>query len=439
MKIINKIHLQKFRIHDNTKIEDVNDNIVLVGKNDIGKSSFLDALNVVFNYKKLDSNDLKLSCNYSELEILLGISDTSDNTFTVTTKVEQDLSLSRIQNNGNNAKDLLDSHYRYVLFPAENYIPGIEGYEQKTIQELLDIKCNAISDANTKKEMRKCWDEIFNDYKSDTLIAKHGTGVRRLCALFVFVADLVSEEDIEDKKYIVAIEEPEIALYPNQQRTLFEKLINVFNKLDVQLVITTHSPYIVKQLTEKDVFVLRTVEEKDDQGKVIKDADGKNKTTISSEILDDRILPYFSINQINYLAFEESSVEYHQELYVYIQGCLEVAVAGVNGWLINEMKIKNDTKFYNVDPKTGKLILNNPSKIATHGKYSCYNYTLPYCLRNAIDHPVADVPTDRDINEAYINNQVNLVTDKNLSDSIDIMIKAIQHIKEKATNGTTSA
>ena len=67
---------------------------------------------------------------------------------------------------------------------------------------------------------------------------------------------------------------------------------------EVQVILTTHSPILVKQIMYND-FVKSIVINKD-----------KSISTIS-----DFKLPYLSSNEINYIAFGMATEEYHNELY----------------------------------------------------------------------------------------------------------------------------
>lgn len=68
-----------------------------------------------------------------------------------------------------------------------------------------------------------------------------------------------------------------------------------------QVIITTHSAPIVKEL---ELFNIRVVRNKDSK-KIV-------------ENMSQNKLPYPSLNEVNYLAFSEVSSEYHDELYGYI-------------------------------------------------------------------------------------------------------------------------
>lgn len=101
---------------------------------------------------------------------------------------------------------------------------------------------------------------------------------------------------------IYAIEEPETSQHPEHQRMLMEAFKKLSNNENTQIILTTHSPAIVKLLEFGQLKLL-----KKENGKVIAINIEKNK------------LPYPSLNEVNFLAFGESDEEYHNELYGYIE------------------------------------------------------------------------------------------------------------------------
>lgn len=58
----------------------------------------------------------------------------------------------------------------------------------------------------------------------------------------------------DNPEFVVAIDEPENHLHPSMQRTLMERLISAFPR--VQFIIATHSPFIVSSVKESHVYVL---------------------------------------------------------------------------------------------------------------------------------------------------------------------------------------
>jgi len=92
----------------------------------------------------------------------------------------------------------------------------------------------------------------------------------------------------------------------------------------IQVILTTHSSFVVKQLTYDDI-------------RVIDERDGKR--TISRPT--SQALPYPSLNEINYTSFADATEEYHNELY----GCIQENAMGIDAtysrekdfeqWLVN--------------------------------------------------------------------------------------------------------
>lgn len=99
------------------------------------------------------------------------------------------------------------------------------------------------------------------------------------------------------KQLVILIDEPELHLHPRLQEKFVEFILD-FSKT-AQIFITSHSPLLVKQISVNDkakIFVLKT--------------DGTNVYEMQK-----RVLTYASANEINFLAFDLATEEYHNELY----------------------------------------------------------------------------------------------------------------------------
>lgn len=99
------------------------------------------------------------------------------------------------------------------------------------------------------------------------------------------------------KQLIVLIDEPELHLHPRLQEKFVGFLLE-FSK-DAQIILSSHSPLLVKQLSENNNVKIRVL-----------DSDGQKVSEI-----EKRVLPYISANETNFLAFNLATVEYHNELY----------------------------------------------------------------------------------------------------------------------------
>jgi len=99
------------------------------------------------------------------------------------------------------------------------------------------------------------------------------------------------------KQLIVLIDEPELHLHPRLQEKFVEFILE-FSKIS-QIILTSHSPLLVKQISENENAKIWILE---NNGKQV------------SEI-EKKVLPYISANEINFLAFNLATEEYHNELY----------------------------------------------------------------------------------------------------------------------------
>lgn len=186
----------------------------------------------------------------------------------------------------------------------------------------------------------------------------------------------------------IIIDEPETALHPKWQLQIFQFINQILVDLssderDAQLFIATHSENILKRvLTYPNTLVIRLF---------------KNNDKICAETVSDldRVLPYVSFPEIQYIIFGIPTSDYHNALY---------------GYLIGEKTIN----------KFEKYIKNHP--LFNHDYYNNYNYsrenneieTLPTYIRNAIHHPEND---QRHFTEEELKTSIDflreLIKDKN--------------------------
>ncbi|MEQ9467423.1 MAG: AAA family ATPase [Ekhidna sp.] len=159
------------------------------------------------------------------------------------------------------------------------------------------------------------------------------------------------------KQLIALIDEPELHLHPSIQEKFVEFLIGASK--NNQIIITTHSPLLVKQLLYNDRIKIF----------------GLKKGSEEVELLSNRslLLPWISANEINYLAFKLPTEEYHNELYGYAQELFE-------SW--TEKDIEETLEIFTVEKskrwqrERGGTINGEP-----------YDVTLPTFIRNQIHHP----------------------------------------------------
>lgn len=293
-----------------------------------------------------------------------------------------------------------------------NLLFRVRFYHNDFDKNISGIKSNISSDINTKVQTNypnmECYFDTFmshidffplddlmfelNDSPLKNIpLSNRGEGFQwevknAVCRL---LAESISGDN--DNYYIFAFEEPETHLHPSAQIEMYETIKKLSENTNYQVFITTHSPYIVKQLAKDNINPI--VVKRDENLKVSK---------ISK--LEERVLPYISMNEINYIAFDEPSIEYHIELFGFIQQKTKKNPGGVDSWLLENKYAKREYDYYQVDANS-QLI---PDK---KGGFQHSDKTLPYCVRNQIDHP-------NDINKQYENRDY-------IRSSIDIMRNAI--------------
>lgn len=186
--------------------------------------------------------------------------------------------------------------------------------------EIADSLNPVIPPSNSLK-----WNDVFKKVSitgdEDIPINKRGSGVKRLILLSFFRAEAERRRRERNVPSVIyAIEEPETSQHTAHQKMLIRALLELSESDNTQILLTTHSPVIVKEL----VF---------DHLRLILIEDG-NK--VVNSVLTGQ-LPYPSLNEVNFTAFEEITEEYHNELYGFLE----------SEGLINDFKNGKDTMEYN--------------------------------------------------------------------------------------------
>ena len=214
------------------------------------------------------------------------------------------------------------------------------------------------------------WADVFKSVSitgdQNIPINKRGSGVKRLILLNFFRAEAERRRDnMNFSNIIYAIEEPETSQHGENQKKLIDAFIALSIIPNTQIILTTHSAQIVKKL---DISHLRLVSDSE-TGKLVEEVSSGQ-------------LPYPSLNEVNYLAFNEISEEYHNELYGYIE----------ERGLLNSFKQNKPTRTY-LRMRSGNQV--SEQKILTE------------YIRHQIHHP------ENTLNLRYLENE--------LADSIYLM------------------
>lgn len=190
---------------------------------------------------------------------------------------------------------------------AERVINELQDVASGTLAKLNEMNPEVANQLNPSigKEEDLSWTDIFKKVSiagdDGIQVNKHGSGVRRLILLNFFRYEAEKKVD-EGKDVVYAIEEPETSQHNEHIKMMMESLKTLAVRDRIQIIITTHSPYLVKQLNY-------------DQLRLVEDDGGLKRV----KPVDTARMPYVSLNEVNYLAFGEASVDYHDELYGHLE------------------------------------------------------------------------------------------------------------------------
>lgn len=204
-------------------------------------------------------------------------------------RLMQDFDYQYIKNEGNpfdinyKIKEISDNIQNDFLNQAINKFREISW---------LDISLSYINNRTPHKKAFFC---VTKDQAKQLSLESLGSGYEMFFSiLYSFFLSKQSE-----KQLIIFIDEPELHLHPKLQED-FVKILLELSKT-VQIFLTTHSPLFVKQLSFNKKVWIRCLKKEDN--------------TIEMVNLEKSVLPYISANEINFIAFDLATEEYHNELY----------------------------------------------------------------------------------------------------------------------------
>ena len=150
-------------------------------------------------------------------------------------------------------KDIIKSEINKI---AEKTLSKLKEFDNKIAQGLNhEIK---------NKPLEKIFEFSFNDEKGVSF-NKRGSGVKRLMLLSFFLAE-AERQTSSTQDVIYAIEEPETSQHPDFQQKLIDALKNLSLQAHKQILITTHTPEIVRLVNRENLIFLQ----KDEEDNIIK-------------------------------------------------------------------------------------------------------------------------------------------------------------------------
>lgn len=270
----------------------------------------------------------------------------------------------------------LKQKFNEIAEEVKNKLKEVSDRTLEKIKEMDSEIANSLSPIIPSPESLK-WKDVFKNVSisgDDNIpINKRGSGVKRLILLNFFRAEAERRKIAEKTPSIIyAIEEPETSQHTEHQKKLISAFLTLAKTANTQVIITTHSPALVKELKFEHLRLIKSTS----SGKTI-------------EPVSPHTLPYPSLNEVNFLAFAEITEEYHNELYGFIE--LEE--------LLQDFKKEKETMKYKKQNKKSKSL-------------DTINVVLTEYIRHQIHHP------ENQNNEKY--------TFEQLSESINLMREFIQ-------------
>ena len=222
--------------------------------------------------------------------------------------------------------------------------------------------CKIANEENNKKV-------IFKKDNQEVEISALSSGEKQI----VFRGAFLLRNQQSSKGCCILIDEPEISLHPIWQGKIFNLYRNLFvdehGSQTSQIFMATHSQYVLKSALDNNLDTLILL---------LKNNSGRHEV---SHITAPLVLPSITAAEINYVAFDLVSNDYHIELYghlqnkiAYIQGTAECTVKECDTYIIQQSDY-DVTKHQKASSFTNR-----------RGYTTTYD-TLSTYIRNVIDHP----------------------------------------------------
>ncbi|WP_203296426.1 ATP-binding protein [Luteirhabdus pelagi] len=167
-------------------------------------------------------------------------SSDSDNEVQDPMKAAIATAISEVQKEINDIQKKVKEKAEEIATNTHNALKDID----ETLASKLDPKFNPPTPAK--------WNGLFSiqlDTDDGIPLNKRGSGVRRMILVSFFKAEAERRLKSSSKQNIIyAIEEPETAQHPNNQRVLVESFKSLANESECQIILTTHSPGLASEL-----------------------------------------------------------------------------------------------------------------------------------------------------------------------------------------------
>ena len=234
------------------------------------------------------------------------------------------------------------------------------------------ITFKTVRDSGDRKEV------YFEKGNSEISIDQLSTGEKQIvfrgCFLLKNIKNL--------SEAVVMIDEPELSMHPKWEQKIlayYKELFSTGSTQTAQIIFASHSVHVVQEALNNSSTDLVVVLAE------------KNGAITATTVHSPFVLPNISAAETNYHAFDLASNDYHTELYGYLQHKQ------------NALTVKKCDTFIKGNAHYDAALHAKPSQGPQNTTYD----TLPKFVRNQIHHP----------------NGINSVTEEELRQSIELLIK----------------
>jgi len=162
-------------------------------------------------------------------------------------------------------KEKIQKALEDIAKEVNNEIKEIADLIIHKFKEISTIETSISPDIPNVSDLK--WKDVYKNLgfktKDGIPLNKKGSGFRRIVLLSSLLADVEKKtEGNEDSHVIYAIEEPETSLHPDLQIKLVNSLIELSKKANYQIILTTHSPALIRLFETKHIKYVEKVEGK---------------------------------------------------------------------------------------------------------------------------------------------------------------------------------
>ncbi len=293
---IKSVYIQNYKILQNFKINfcsnsEVNPITIITGINGSGKTSLLDFIYDVFkkqnitlangeSYIKIEDNDLFENSNFSDNEYILTSEFLKQTRTHFNKKLSDKIIYYKAKKDNENAKKQISDFIDELIY--ERDIRSSQAYSE--LRELLNHTLRNLQLEVEFSMLDKNKEIYFRNATSERIKLKELSGGEREIITKIFPLYISNV-----KNSVILIDEPEGSLHPNWQNEIVNLYMEVAKKNNNQIIIATHSPFIVSAAEKKEY--LKILKKEENSIKVI-----DNSINTFGKKVDEILLEIFRVN-----------------------------------------------------------------------------------------------------------------------------------------------